>query len=479
MYTKVQGDSKSMVLNCHAYFSECTFIMKKNDLRSKTTELLSLEIKLRENEERFQNLFEQMKSVVAKSEHKYRSFFDNAIEGIFQTTPEGQYLSVNPALARMIGYDSPEEMIKNITNMKEQIYVNPEDRVVFKKALEEQDAIQGYEIRHYRKDGSTILVSINARAERDKTGRVVYYEGTIEDITSRRQAEEQLILERQRFSILSEKLPFGMVMIDKDGNFIYINPKFKEMFGYDLSDTPDGKTWFRKAYPDFQKRHKAIKAWKEDFQNFEPGEKSPHIFTVVCKDSSEKIVNIVSTQLETGEYLVTYEDITLQKKLEEQLHAMSFMDELTGLYNRRGFFTLAQQQLKVADRAKKDMFLFFADLDKMKQINDTFGHKEGDKALVEISTVLKKAFRKSDIIGRMGGDEFAVLAIDSADKTGEALRHRLYDALEDYNSIKDNNYVLSLSIGTAHYDPECHLSLDKLMAQADEQMYAEKRKKQQ
>jgi PAS domain S-box-containing protein/putative nucleotidyltransferase with HDIG domain len=127
-----------------------------------------------------------------QSEEKYRSIFKNSVEGIFQTTPEGQYISVNPALARMIGYDSPEELKKGVTNLSKQGYVNPEDRVRYKKILEEQGIIQGFEIQHYRKDGSIFWVSINSRAVKDATGKVLYYEGAVEDITSRKQAEEEL-----------------------------------------------------------------------------------------------------------------------------------------------------------------------------------------------------------------------------------------------------------------------------------------------
>jgi diguanylate cyclase len=172
-------------------------------------------------------------------------------------------------------------------------------------------------------------------------------------------------------------------------------------------------------------------------------------------------------------------DMTERKQMEEQLLTMSVIDELTGLYNRRGFFTLAGQQLKTAERTRKDLLLFFTDLDNMKQINDTLGHQEGDKALVEIATVLKKTFRESDIIGRIGGDEFAVLALDVIDKTGGALMKRLHNKLGDYNRLGDRNYVLSLSTGIAHYDPENPCSLDGLMSLADTLMYKEKRKKQQ
>jgi diguanylate cyclase (GGDEF)-like protein len=123
-------------------------------------------------------------------------------------------------------------------------------------------------------------------------------------------------------------------------------------------------------------------------------------------------------------------DITERRRLEELQHALSITDELTGLHNRRGFFTLAQQQMKVSERSGGALLLFFVDLDDLKHINDTFGHLEGDKALIEVSNVLRDTFRESDIIGRIGGDEFAVLAIETSDLTEEALITRLRDAID-------------------------------------------------
>ena len=187
-------------------------------------------------------------------------------------------------------------------------------------------------------------------------------------------------------------------------------------------------------------------------------------------------VSVYSPQ--KGYFVAVFDDITEQKRLNEQLHTMSFTDELTGLYNRRGFITLSEQQIKVADRAKKNMLLFFADLDKMKEINDTLGHQEGDKALTDIAAIFKEVFRESDIIGRIGGDEFAILAIDTTDETREVLVNRLHNILDDYNRPERRNYQLSLSIGIAHYNTETPLNFDELMAQADELMYEEKRNKQ-
>jgi PAS domain S-box-containing protein len=135
----------------------------------------------------------------------------------------------------------------------------------------------------------------------------------------RKRAEEMLVIEKQRFETLSKNAPFGMVMIDQDGTFKYINPKFRELFGYDLDDVPNGKTWFRKAFPDPKYRHEVISTWLRDLESIKPGEKRNRIFTVTCKDGTEKIINLIPVQLETGENLMTYEDITERKRAEEAL----------------------------------------------------------------------------------------------------------------------------------------------------------------
>ncbi len=112
----------------------------------------------------------------------------------------------------------------------------------------------------------------------------------------------------------------------------------------------------------------------------------------------------------------------------KEIQALAISDPLTGLYNRRGFIALAEQQLKLADRTRRGALLFFADLDGMKWINDTLGHEEGDRALVDIASILKETFRLSDIIARIGGDEFAVLVIDTTAVTPEILTARLKDS---------------------------------------------------
>ena len=127
-----------------------------------------------------------------KSEEKYRGIVDNAVEGIFQVTPDGRYLSVNPALARMTGYDSQQDMIESVTDVWAQIFVNPQDRARVKGVIEEQSVVTGFEMQRHRRDGTIFWAEMNAHAVRDGTGRTLYYEGTVEDITVRKRAEEEL-----------------------------------------------------------------------------------------------------------------------------------------------------------------------------------------------------------------------------------------------------------------------------------------------
>ena len=135
----------------------------------------------------------RVEEALRESEEKYRNLFENAVEGIFRTTPEGRFLIANPALARIYGYDSPEEMIESITDLAGQVYADPEERQAFTRAMEEEGEVKGYELQLKRKDGSGLWVSMNARVVRDEAGEILYYEGLAEDITPRKKSEEKLL----------------------------------------------------------------------------------------------------------------------------------------------------------------------------------------------------------------------------------------------------------------------------------------------
>ncbi len=180
---------------------------------------------------------ETMQKALHKSELKYRSIFENATEGIFQSTPEGRYLSVNPALSKMFGYQSPQEMIDLVEDISLQLYAKPDDRKAFQTALKQDGLIEGFEVEQQRKDGSKVFCSVNAHIVHDSDGSIIYYEGTIKDITLKRRAEEE---REKAWSMLEAAItqsPAGIVIAEApDGTITLANPQALNIRGAEEQD---------------------------------------------------------------------------------------------------------------------------------------------------------------------------------------------------------------------------------------------------
>lgn len=215
---------------------------------------------------------------------------------------------------------------------------------------------------------------------------------------------------------------------------------------------------------------------------------APHIPIVVMTAINDKALALRAVRegaqdyLEKGEMeanqLIRAMLFALERhRSQENMRRMSLVDELTGLLNRRGFHSLALQHIKIAQRAERELILFFADLDGLKQINDNFGHTEGDSALKTVASIMKSTLRSSDLIARFGGDEFTILAIDAPQHNAETILARLNYKLEKSN-LNNQEYQLALSIGVAKFDPQNGANdIDKMLVQADQALYEEKRKK--
>lgn len=168
-------------------------------------------------------------AALRQAEDKYRSIVENAVEGIYQSTLDGHFLTANPALVRMFGYASAEELLDAFTDLKHQFYVELNRREEFTRLVQEQGVVLGFESRAYRKDGSIMWVSENTRALHDAGGKLIGFEGTLIDITRRKKAEEMIRLDSEIMRHLSE----GVYLVrTSDGVIVYANPKFEEMFGY-------------------------------------------------------------------------------------------------------------------------------------------------------------------------------------------------------------------------------------------------------
>lgn len=173
----------------------------------------------------------EAKKAILKAEEKYRSIFENSVSGIFQTTPDGHYMSVNPALIRIYGYESAEELMSDVTDIGRLLYVDPNRRKEFVRLIQEEGVVQNFESQVYRKDKVVIWISENARSVRDGDGKILYYEGMVEDITARKEAEEKLRFSENRFRSVWESSSDGMRLTDDRGVMLAVNPSFCKIVG--------------------------------------------------------------------------------------------------------------------------------------------------------------------------------------------------------------------------------------------------------
>ncbi|MEH2350814.1 MAG: sensor domain-containing diguanylate cyclase [Nostoc sp.] len=172
------------------------------------------------------------------------------------------------------------------------------------------------------------------------------------------------------------------------------------------------------------------------------------------------------------------QEVRNRKQSEIEGRKLSLTDDLTGLHNRRGFFMMAEQQLKIAHRMRLLCWVIFIDLDGLKQVNDTLGHEIGDALIIDAGQLLKQTFRNSDIVARLGGDEFIVF-ISSYFKDADSIQEYLQVNIANFNQQQNRSYELSMSMGIECYSPESNMSLEQLIAKSDELMYAHKRLKRQ
>lgn len=212
---------------------------------------------------------------------------------------------------------------------------------------------------------------------------------------------------------------------------------------------------------------------------------APDVPIIVLTEEPDEEAAIATVQGGAQDYLVKTEitppmlvravrHAIERHRLFSALRSLSLIDDLTGLYNRRGFSDLGEQYLKLARRSGRGVTMVYLDLDRFKTINDSLGHHVGDRALIKVADILRATFRRSDIIARLGGDEFGVLALEAADESSELLVQRLRERVKEFNQSSPEPYQLSVSIGMAHHDDDLRVRLEDMVAEADSAMYREK-----
>ncbi|WP_373049537.1 GGDEF domain-containing protein [Vulgatibacter sp.] len=295
-------------------------------------------------------------------------------------------------------------------------------------------------------------------------------------LEAQRQSEE-------RFRLILENAPIGLSFMALDGTLTQVNDRLCDFLGRDRAALLS--LGFRQiTHPD------DLEASNDGVERLLAGQATHfQVEKRYLRPDGSVVHGLLSVALVRDRHGVPLHfigqvaDITEQKRAErllqeqaEQLRALSLVDELTGLYNRRGFLSLAQQQCNTARRHGKRVLILFADLDGMKEINDRLGHEAGDAALCAGAEILRACFRDSDVVARMGGDEFAVAAMEVAPPTTlDGYVRRIEEAVALFNDTSGPAWQLAMSVGLVEFDPAEPRPLAELLQRADELMYARKR----
>jgi two-component system sensor histidine kinase/response regulator len=283
-------------------------------VKQRTAELAEInEVLKRENAER-----EAAEEALRESRETLKSILSASPLGIGRAQ-DRKIVWLNKAFIEMFGFEDELDYLGKSTKI---IYASKQEyervgKILYSKLKRGEPAHVDAKFR--RKDG-TVFVGNIAIGSADSFDQKKEAISVVADISQRKRAEEALEFEKRRFQTLLEYAPFGIVMIGQDNTWQYVNPKFQEMFGYDLNDVPNGKQWFKLAYPDRNYRREVISAWIEKVESVKPGgEIIPVTFTVRCKDGTEKIIHFRMVLLHTGDHLLTCEDITELKRAQEEL----------------------------------------------------------------------------------------------------------------------------------------------------------------
>ena len=408
----------------------------------------------------------QTQDALEQAELRYRHIFEHASEGIFQSTRDGHYLAANPALARLYGYASAAELVADLADIERRLYVQPGRRDDFLRLIESDGEVLNFESQIYRRDGSRLWISENAHAVYGAKGEFICYEGTVQDISERKQAEEHLRLLAMVFSNSNE----AIIVTDADNRIVATNAAFTQLTGYRPDEVMGRNPRLLSAgntppevFRDMWQALHRDGAWQgELWDRRKNGEAYPKWLSIsLVRDEHGNIRN----------HIGSFIDISELKATQERIHHLAHHDTLTNLPNRFSLQEKLEQAVAFCKRNHLQLALMLIDLDRFKTINDTLGHHAGDELLVQVARRLVGAVRESDIVARLGGDEFIVAlpGIGSPDDAAH-LAAKIADEISLPYLIAGQEQRTTPSIGICLY-PDDGRDIGDLLKNADVAMY--------
>lgn len=389
---------------------------------------------------------------------------------ITTTDVRGRLTWVNPSWERLTGYTLDEVLGRRPGELLQGTHTNVETVSQMRMALRAGDGWSG-EVLNYRKDGAPYWVELTITPSLDEHDVITGYVALGHDITTRRHADR----ERQQLAAAVAVTADGIAITGVSGALEFVNHAFARMHGYktaELLQTP----WSALYEADESQRlvREAIPAVTQ--VGFWQGEATGR-----ARDGTLYPQELSLTLLPHGGLVAVARDISDRKATEERLKHLSVRDELTALYNRRGFLEQADVALRLAARQGLHCALFYGDLDAFKSVNDGFGHNAGDAALKTIAGILTTTFRETDLVARLGGDEFTILAIDVRPQDVGNIIDRVNAAVEASNAaradIASDAWHIGISLGVALFDPDEPRQVETLLRIADEAQYEQKRQR--
>jgi len=398
-----------------------------------------------------------------RSEEKYRIIFDYAPVGIYQSTRDGIIVTANLTLARMLGYDSVDDLLTK--NLEREVYSDPSQREELIRRFEPFGYANNVELQWKRKDGTLIWVQLNAHGIRSSHG-TMYFEGFVYDISERRKAEEML---RKQSAAMTASMD-GIGIINERLEFTYANDSLAKLFGYSGPQAMIGH-----SLCDLYEPHEQIRiitsivplvAQRGRWRGEATGLRTDGI-------NFPQEISLTSLGID-GSTVCVVRDITERTYAEEQIKHLAYHDALTNLPNRLLFKDRLSVALSHAQREGTSLAVLFLDLDRFKVINDSLGHNIGDQLLQAVAARIAACVRDSDTVARLGGDEFTILlprlnrsqdVAPVANKIIEAVRYPFH--------IESREFFITTSIGISVY-PEDGSDAETLIKNADTAMYQAK-----
>lgn len=403
------------------------------------------------------------------AEDRYRSIFEHTGTAVVTIEADFTISAVNAEFSRLFGYQVEEVIGRPVEQFTQGQDLEMMRRYHVARRASPDGVPTAYECRLLDNHGRTkaIAITVSMIPGTDKSI------ASLIDITQRRRIEALVAEQRRQLYAIVQNLPCGLVMANEDGTVLYYNPVAEEILGYVMEDVPSVQALFALLYPDLEYRQSVLVEWEQD--ESEGQLLTDQVHEVVCRGGKMKHLSFGRASLDDGSSIITFVDATERVKNQQVIRQLAEHDFLTGLLNGRLLQERLAQDLARTKRSGGTLAVLFLDLDRFKEVNDSYGHQVGDELLCEVARRLQSAVRVSDTLGRIGGDEFCILLPDvTAEGDILLIADRVFGAFDVPCMISEHEISIYPSIGISVYPFDGDTPAE-LMRQADIAMYSVKK----